>query len=276
MEKKITADALSRSINQIKADLPDISYQEVRENIWKFPSKHQDFQIVGNKIYKFITNTAKCDDPSFRWKYVPTTIERAHIIRDIHSQAHLGYEKTFSVIQQKYFWPRMSADILRFCRNCMTCKKAKVDNINPNPPCGKEKVCHRPWEMISIDFIGPYPRSKSGNAYALVITDYFSKFSLIQVMRNATTAAVIKFFENNVFLLFGVPSILISDNGPQFIARPFKQFLEKYNVQHWNLAAYRPHRTSQQGDRSRNQKLVRRENSERLGPGNPTYRFGDS
>lgn len=59
-------------------------------------------------------------------------------------------------------------------------------------------------------------------------------------MPKATTAAVIRFLENYVFLLFGVPNILISDNGPQFIARVFKQFLEKYNVEHWNLASYRP------------------------------------
>ena len=236
----ITADALSRSLNQIKAQVSDAQYDHLRDSIERFPQKYSDFKVIDKKIYKFVSNAGKSDDSSFRWKYVPTALEKPSIISDTHNQAHLGFEKTLSTIQQKYFWPRMSADVLRFCKNCMTCKRSKVDNINPNPPCGKEKICHRPWEMISIDFIGPYPRSRSGNAYALVVTDYFSKFSLIQVMRQATTAAVIKFLENNVFLLFGVPNVLISDNGPQFISRAFKQFLERYNVNHWNLAAYRP------------------------------------
>ena len=239
-KENITADVLSRSLNHIKLDISDVPYEELRDSIKKYPQKFKDFKVIEQKIYKFVTNAAKHDDVSFRWKYVPTNTERPEIIREAHCRAHLGFEKTLSIIQQKYFWPRMSADVLRHCKNCMTCKRSKVDNINPNPPCGREKVCHRPWEMISIDFLGPYPRSKLGNAYALVITDYFSKFTLIQVMRKATTAAVIQFLENNVFLLFGVPSILISDNGPQFVARAFKSFLEKYNVEHWNLASYRP------------------------------------
>lgn len=59
-------------------------------------------------------------------------------------------------------------------------------------------------------------------------------------MRQAKTSAVITFLENNVFLLFGVPAVLISDNGPQFKSKDFEKFLAKYNVQHWSLAAYHP------------------------------------
>ena len=59
-------------------------------------------------------------------------------------------------------------------------------------------------------------------------------------MRQAKTPALITFLENNVFLLFGVPAVLISDNGPQFRAKEFQKFLTRYNVQHWNLAAYHP------------------------------------
>lgn len=96
---------------------------------------------------------------------------------------------------------------------------------------------YRPWEMISVDFLGPYTRSRSGNTYAFVVTDIFSKFTLIQVMRDAKTSAVTTFLENNVFLLFGVPAVVISDNGPQFRAKQFINFLNKYNVQHWPLAS---------------------------------------
>lgn len=182
----ITADALSRSLNQIKAQVSDAQYDHLRDSIKRFPEKYSDFKVVEDKIYKFVSNAGKSDDPSFRWKYVPTELEKPSIIRDTHNQAHLGFEKTLSTIQQKYFWQRISSDVLRFCKNCLICKRSKVNNINPNPPCGKEKICNRPWEMISIDFIGPYPRSRSGNAYALVVTDHFSKFTLIQVMRQAT------------------------------------------------------------------------------------------
>lgn len=236
----ISADALSRSIFAIKTNLPDVPYDEFKHLIVKYPEKYIDFKVVDEKIYKFVTNAAKAEDPTFRWKYFPRTVERTEIIKKIHELAHLGFEKTYQAVIEKYFWPRMSGDILRFCKACIICKQSKTDNINPNPPCGKPKMCNRPWEMISVDFLGPYTRSRSGNTYAFVVTDIFSKFTLIQVMRDAKTSAVTTFLENNVFLLFGVPAVVISDNGPQFRAKQFINFLNKYNVQHWPLASYHP------------------------------------
>lgn len=236
----VSADALSRSICPISNEIADVPYEKLKELIITFPEKYKDYKIVDEKIYKFVTNAAKHDDHTFRWKYMPTSIQKAKIIENVHNRAHLGFEKTLHEVAQKYFWPKMSADVLRYCKACITCKRAKTDNVNANPPCGKPKTSNRPWEMISVDFLGPYTRSRSGNAWVLVITDHFSKFTMVQVMRQAKTSAVITFLENNVFLLFGVPAVLISDNGAQFRSKEFEKFLIKYNVQHWALAAYHP------------------------------------
>lgn len=236
----ISADALSRSIYSIPTSIPDAPYQELKDLITKFPDKYQDYKIVNDQIYKFVTNAAKHDDHTFRWKYMPPSVERPKIIEAVHNPAHFGFEKTIQAVAQKYFWPKMSSDVLRFCKSCITCKKSKTDNVNTNPPCGKPKMSNRPWEIISVDFLGPYTRSRSGNAWVLVVTDHFSKFTMVQVMRHAKSSTVITFLENNIFLLFGVPAVLISDNGAQFRSKEFEKFLRKYNVQHWALAAYHP------------------------------------
>lgn len=39
---------------------------------------------------------------------------------------------------------------------------------------------------------------------------------LIQPLRRAITAPIIKFLKEQVFLIFGVPEIIIFDNGSQF------------------------------------------------------------
>lgn len=74
----------------------------------------------------------------------------------------------------------------------------------------------------------------------LVVTDHFSKFVIIQPLREAKTTALTKFLEEMVFLLFGVPEILISDNGPQFKSKEFENLLKKYHVTHWRNANYHP------------------------------------
>lgn len=134
----------------------------------------------------------------------------------------------------------MAVDIKRFCKTCEVCKESKSDNVNVRPPCGKRKLCSRPWEMISLDFLGPYPRSRRGNIWCLVVSDYYSKFVMVQCMRSATAQAVCTFLENMVFLVFGVPAICISDNATVFTSKLFQSLLHQYQVTHWNLAVYHP------------------------------------
>lgn len=64
---------------------------------------------------------------------------------------------------------------------------------------GKQKIADMPWQIISVDYVGPFPRSKQGNTMLLVVTDLFSKFVVIQPMREAKTTTLITFIENMIF-----------------------------------------------------------------------------
>jgi hypothetical protein len=67
-------------------------------------------------------------------------------------------------------------------------------------------------QKLFIDFVGKFPRSKSGNTYALVCIVAFTKFVWIFPVREASTATTIRAL-NFVFAVFGVPEILVSDNA---------------------------------------------------------------
>lgn len=238
--ENIPADALSRSINTVVPVLPDVFISQLKRQIEDRPSRFKDFRIVDGKIFKFITNTSMVDDPGTRWKYVVPVAERKNIIKEIHQEAHLGFLKTLAKIREKYYWPRMSTEIKRFCHTCEVCKESKTPNLNVTPVCGKPKLCSTPWELISMDFLGPYPRSKRGNVWLLVVTDFFSKFVMVQCMRAATAPGVCAFTENQIFTLFGAPSICVTDNAKVFLCDQFKKLLERYGVTHWNLSVYHP------------------------------------
>lgn len=79
----------------------------------------------------------------------------------------------------------------------------------------------RPWELISADLVGPLPKSSQGHRFILVVCDYFSKFPIFIPLRNSTASKVVKAIEEQVFMLFGVPSSIIVDNGVQFKSRDF-------------------------------------------------------
>lgn len=135
----------------------------------------------------------------------------------------------------------MSGEIKTYCKDCVECKKNKTDNTVKRPPMGeKHKVASQPWQFISIDYVGPFPRSKQGNTCLLVIVDWFSKYVLIQPMRAMKASTLCKFVEENVFKTFSVPEIVLSDNGTQFLSLEFKNLLKKYQVKHFLTAKYFP------------------------------------
>ncbi|GLV61226.1 hypothetical protein CBL_21055, partial [Carabus blaptoides fortunei] len=56
----------------------------------------------------------------------------------------------------------------------------------------------------------------------------------------ATSSAIIRHLENDVFLLFAAPDSLIVDNGTQFRSREFTQFAATYSVRVSFTALHHP------------------------------------
>lgn len=237
----ITADCLSRSLNAISKRWEDLDYKTLKDKINENPNDYKDFKIVDDNIYKYVKNNAKLTDRRFDWKMVPTKEERIKIIKNIHEEAHLGFEKTLEKIREKYVWPLMYSETKQFCSGCVICKTSKSDNVNHTPPMGKQKLATHPWQIVAVDYVGPFPRAKkTGNTCLLVITDIFTKFVIIQPLKEAKSKQLVYFMENMVFLLFGVPEIVLSDNGTQFVSKEFKSLLEKYSVNQWLTPVYFP------------------------------------
>jgi hypothetical protein len=64
-------------------------------------------------------------------------------------------------VKRKYYWPMVKLFIL----NCETCKASKRLTQCMTPPMGKQKLADEPRHMISVDYLGPFPKSKTDNTY---------------------------------------------------------------------------------------------------------------
>lgn len=70
--------------------------------------------------------------------------------------------------------------------------------------------------------------------------DHFTKFIFLHAMKEATAENVIKFLEDQVFHTFGVPEIIHSDNGKQFVSKMFEEMIKRYKINHITTAYYSP------------------------------------
>lgn len=244
----IVPDALSRAmVDEIHILSENFNgdpwYDDLREKLKTDSDKYPDFRLEGDVILKHCSN--KCDvcAPFSSWKIVLPVHLRTKVMFENHdtpTSSHFGYYKTLKRIQASHYWPKMTIDIRQYVADCDQCKANKDPTYITRSPMGEAKVLNTPWHTIAIDFLGPLPRSKKGNTYLFVVLDCFSKFTILTPLRKADTSAAIRILESDVFFKFGIPSVLISDNGPQFISKAFKKFIDEFKVKHWLNAAYHP------------------------------------
>nr|XP_027088752.1 uncharacterized protein K02A2.6-like [Coffea arabica] len=96
-----------------------------------------------------------------------------------------------------------------------------------------------PFEQWGTDIIGPFPRAPGNYAYLVVVVDYFTKWIEIEPLRSITGSAVRKFFWKNVVCRFGLPRVIISDNGKQFADNAFKRWCENLGIkQHFTSVGH--------------------------------------
>lgn len=240
------ADALSRDVGEtsvlnLSTLKRDSWYDGMLDKVSGNPDSFPTFRVENNVLYKHIFSS---QDAASNWKIVVPTANRPEILTEFHDNetaGHFGVFKTYNRIAELYYWPKMRQDVVRHIRACKICAACKADNFPQAGLMGNYRNINYPFQLISADLLGPYPRSKNGARHLLVVIDWFTKFVLVHPLSNPTAKSITKFLENQVFLIFGVPQIVSVDNGPQFLSNEFKSLCKSYNVQKiWYNARYHP------------------------------------
>ena len=147
---------------------------------------------------------------------------RGEIKKAIHS-SHTGVEACLRRARECVYWPSMNAEIKEYISQCETC--LKFNNKQQKETLMSHEITDRPWERVGVDLF------ELGNQHFLVTVDYFSNFWEIDVLTSVNTIAIIKKLKAH-FARYGIPSVLISDNGPQFISKEFSDFAVQYDFEH--------------------------------------------
>ena len=73
----------------------------------------------------------------------------------------------------------------------------------------------------------------------LIIIDAHSKWMEVHITNSATSAITIDKLRNT-FATFGLPEILVTDNGSNFTSTEFEEFLKSNGIRHTRTAPYHP------------------------------------
>ena len=241
-------DALSRAfVCSVKTEgfkSEDPWYNRKFAEVSQHPDRHPGWRVTNNELFHYKANRRVLPVDAPNWKLVVPKELRSEVLRKCHDEptaAHFGFFKTYRRVSTDYFWNTLKSDVSRYVRECRVCGAQKVPADQRAGLMGRQKLVEFPFQLVSVDLIGPLPRSKRGFSWLIVLTDWYTKFVLVKPLRRATAQEVTEFMEREVFLMFGIPEIVMCDNGVQFVSGLFKRLMSDYGIKKcWYNAKYHP------------------------------------
>ena len=191
----------------------------------KNSNRHYNQREVGNKHLLVIPKSMQ--EKLLAW---------AH---DHPSAGHGGQQKTLYRLSIRVFWDSMRKDVYNYVAACQSCQQFKYNNTPLSNPL-QTHIVNEPWHTIGIDIMGPFPKTARQKQFLLVIVDYFTRWIEVFPLRTTTSIDIAQIMMNEVFTRYGMPTFILSDNGPQFVSNLFEHFCKTIGIQQKFTANYHP------------------------------------
>lgn len=179
--------------------------------------------------------------------YVPEVL-RDEIIQmhhDVPLRGHFGTEKVMEQISRNYYFPNMRRRIEKYIKRCDTCIRDKPSRHQPYGLMQSPDAPTRPWQWVTIDFIGPLPLSK-GHDSITVITDRLTKYVHFEPSHTTMDAPELaRIFFRTIIANHGMPTHITSDRDKLFTSKFWTTLTNLMGIDQHLTTAYHPQANGQ-------------------------------
>ncbi|GMF45103.1 unnamed protein product [Phytophthora fragariaefolia] len=158
---------------------------------------------------------------------------------------HQGITRTFHRGKKDYYWVGLYATVTRHVHACADCSTSKgkphLKGYSPG-----NVLAERPFQLLSMDFVTPLPKTRRGNTSLLLFQCSFTGYVIAKAMSSTKAQDVTGVFVEYVFRRFGAPTMIRHDRDPMFMSETFKAFAELIQARSRATLSYRPQANGQQ------------------------------
>ena len=127
---------------------------------------------------------------------------------------HQGCDRTYSLLRERFWWPKMRTQMMN---NILNCNKCKVfERKDPKPPLCNI-MASEPMDLVHINLLGlettMNTKMHPNVMKILVIMDHFSHHVQAFKVKDKRAVTITKCLYDNYFRHYGFPRQLMSDQG---------------------------------------------------------------
>ena len=168
--------------------------------------------------------------------------EANYVMREVHEGIcgnHSGSRSlVHKLVRTGYYWPTMQKDAEAYVKSCDKCQR--FSNIIRQPTEELTPMTALwPFAQWGLDIMGPFPIAVRQLKFLVVGIDYFTKWVEAEALATITEKNIRNFFWRCIICRFGIPRVLVSDNGRQFDNNYFRDFCSQLGIKnHYSSPAH--------------------------------------
>ena len=168
--------------------------------------------------------------------------EADYVMREVDEGICGNHSGTRSLVHKLirvgYYWPSMLKDAQTYVKSCDKCQRfsnfirQSSEELTPMTA---------PWLFIQwgLDIMGPFPTAIRQLKFLVVGIDYFTKWVEAEALATITEKNIRSFVWRNIICRYGIPRVLVSDNGKQFDNSVFRNFCSELGIKnHYSSPAH--------------------------------------
>ena len=157
---------------------------------------------------------------------------------DNNVAAHPGKHKTWENVSYRFFRPQLHKIVNDYVKDCLICINKNQRPKSKQVTVQKTPKPSRPFEMVSMDIIGPMPVTENGMKYILLIIDNFTRYVEAYPLPEISSIAVAKKLIMEFFSRYGLCEIIHSDNASNFKSEIMEDVFKKLSIKHTKTTSY--------------------------------------